>query len=101
MSHSLLSARSCSACSSAPHITTWNLRRPAVWIIPAAGRFHASSPRVARDALAGVAAGDVGELALESGSEREAVEPFHLGGGSCESGVMRGPGAAHDERCTR
>ena len=31
-------------------------------------------------ALAGVAAGDAGELAVEGGGEREAAQPFHLGG---------------------
>src|SRR5260370_29794155 len=95
MSHSLLSARSCSACSSTPPIATLNLRRPAVWIIPAAGRFHAWwPPRVARNALAGVAAGDVGQLALERACEREAVQPFDLGGGGGQGSLPREHGAA-------
>src|SRR5882762_1072954 len=34
------------------------------------------SPCIAHDALAGVAAGDLGELALEGGSGRPAVQPF-------------------------
>src|SRR5260370_110464 len=53
MSHSLLSARSCSACSSTPPTAILNLRRPAVWIVPAAGRFHVTT-RGARQALFGI-----------------------------------------------
>src|SRR5258707_315694 len=74
MLQSLLSARSCSACSSAPAIIIWiyDARRFGSFQPP--GVFHAPSPCVARDALAGVAAGDVGELALESSRERETVQ---------------------------
>jgi hypothetical protein len=61
----------------------------------------ASSPRIPRDALAGVAAGDVGEFALESGGKRETVQPFQFSGGSCERGFMRRRGAVDDEACAR
>src|SRR6266852_2405911 len=53
---------------------------PGGWKIPAAGRFFARSPRIAHDALAGVAAADVGELAFEGRGGRPAVAPFHLVG---------------------
>jgi hypothetical protein len=41
----------------------------------------ADSPSITRHALAGVAAGDVGELTLEGGGGGPAVQPFLLGGG--------------------
>jgi hypothetical protein len=46
-----------------------------------AGRFarRVHSPLIAQRALAGVALGDVGELALEGGCDREAVQPFRFG----------------------
>ena len=46
------------------------------------------SPLVADDALAGIAAGDVGELALEAAGERETVQPFPFGRGGGERGVL-------------
>src|SRR6188472_3738083 len=38
------------------------------------------SPRIARDALAGIGPRDVGELAFEGGGGGPAVQPLHLGG---------------------
>jgi hypothetical protein len=55
-----------------------------------ASPLHASSsPRVVREALAGIGASDIGEFALESGGKREAVEPFHLGRASDQCRVTR------------
>jgi hypothetical protein len=39
-------------------------------------------PSIPQDALAGIAAGDIGEFALEGGSGRPAVKPFLFHGGS-------------------
>src|SRR5258708_30511071 len=56
-------------------------------------RSKSRSPGVAHDALAGIAAGDVGELALEGGGKRNATDEFHFGRGRGEGGVMRRCGA--------
>src|SRR3984893_16014402 len=56
-------------------------------------------PGVARHALAGVAAGDVGELALEGGGERKAADEFHFRRGGSEGRVMRRCGAIDDKGC--
>src|SRR6266704_495251 len=75
MSQSPLLARSCSACSRNSRTTgIYDARRPGLSRQP--GFFCAPSPRIARDPLAGVAAADAGELALEDRREREAVQPF-------------------------
>src|SRR5260370_41693019 len=52
-----------------------------------------TSPRISHHALAGVAAGDIGELALEGGGRGPAVQPSLLGGGRNESCGLRLPGA--------
>src|ERR1700716_1782286 len=70
-------------------------KRPAVWIVPAAGRFHGPSPRVARNALAGIGPGHVGEFAFEGRGEREAVEPFDFGRAG---GALRGTGSVRPRR---
>ena len=56
-----------------------------------------SSPRISHDALAGVGAGDVGELALERRGRGPAVDPFHFGGGGGQRGVVRLRRAVDDE----
>jgi hypothetical protein len=45
--------------------------------------------------------GDVGELALEDGGEREAADELHLGGGGGEGRFMRLRRAVDDKRCSR
>src|ERR1700730_1584943 len=56
-------------------------------------------PGVAHHALAGVAAGDVGELALEGGGERKAADEFHFRRSGSECGVMRRCCAVDDKGC--
>src|SRR5437763_676345 len=56
-------------------------------------------PGVARDALAGVAAGYVGERAVKSRSERDAVQPLHFGGGGDQRAVAGLRRAVDDEAC--
>src|SRR3954453_22538925 len=56
----------------------------------------ACSPGIAHHALAGIAAGHVGELALEGGRRRPAVQPFHFGRCGGERGVA-GLSCAVDE----
>ena len=45
-------------------------------------------PTVPRDALAGVRAGDVGELSLEGGGEGKTVQPFLSFGSGGQRGVV-------------
>src|ERR1700690_3451245 len=58
-------------------------------------------PRIAHHALAGVAAGDLRELALEGRRRRPAVGPFHLGGRGRQRRVMRLRRAVDDEGSAR
>ena len=54
-------------------------------------------PRIPHHALAGVARGDAGELALEGGGGGPAVQPFHFGGRGHEGSVGSLRGAIDDE----
>ena len=60
----------------------------------------AFSPRVTHDALAGIAAGDGGELAFEGGADRKAVAPIHFGGRRGQRGIARLRGAVDHEART-
>src|SRR3979490_964506 len=92
MSLSPSSAPSCSACSRLS-VQNWTLAPGG----PATGRFHGFSPCIARDALAGIRAGDIGKLALESGGERKSVRPFDFGRSGGQRCIMRLRGAVDDE----
>ena len=59
------------------------------------------SPVVANHALAGIAAGDVGEFAFEGGGGGPAVAPFQLGGSGRERGVACLRGAVDDKARAR
>ena len=58
-------------------------------------------PCVARDALTGIGPSDAGELTLEGGGEREAVQPLRLGGYGGERGVVGRGCAVHHEAGAR
>src|SRR5205085_11606035 len=60
-----------------------------------------TSPGIFCDALSGIACGVSGELALESGGQREPVQPLHLGAGAEERGIGIGAGAVHHEGSSR
>src|SRR5262249_51199641 len=66
-------------------------------ISPRPNTAYRSSPLIPHHALAGVACGDVRELALEGGGGRPAAQPFHLDGGGGERGVGRARRAVDDE----
>ena len=70
---------------------------------PAGNRraIRASLPRIPHHALAGVAGGDAGELALEGGGGGPAVQPFHFGGRRDEGSIVRLRRAVDDEGCAR
>src|SRR4051794_13823871 len=59
----------------------------------------ASLPRISHHALAGVARGNAGELALEGSGGGPAVQPFHIGGGSDEGCVVRLRSTIDHEGC--
>src|SRR5450631_1939642 len=61
----------------------------------------ATLPRIPHHALAGVARGDAGELALEGGGGGPAVQPFLLDGGGHERGIPSLRGAVDDKGCAR
>ena len=54
-------------------------------------------PGISRHALAGVAPSDAGELAFKRAREREAVQPFLLGGSGDKCCVWRLRCAVHDK----
>ena len=64
-------------------------------------RKYASLPGISHHALAGVAGGDAGELALEGGRGGPAVQPFHFRGGGDEGSIVRLHSAIDDEGCAR
>src|ERR1035437_392164 len=72
-----------------------------VGVLPAVRDFplsyHGGLPHVTRDALACVGFRNAGELPFEDGGEREAVQPFHLGCGRGQRGIVRLRRAVDDE----
>src|SRR5450759_5324542 len=68
--------------------------RPIVEVDALSGR---CLPYVAQRALAGVAAGGVGELAVERAGQRNAIAPVHFGAGADQRGVGRRLRAVHRE----